>query len=55
MIGWRQESVRLSVGNVDPPVLLLVVREERAVDGVRNPALAFQSLLTPTEEEKKAI
>lgn len=47
MLRRGHQLVVLLVGDVGPPVLLLVVREEGAVHRVRDPALAFKDLLTP--------
>ena len=49
VVGRSQEGVATPVGYVHPPVLLLVIGEKRAVDRVRHPRLALQSLLASAQ------
>ena len=51
----RHQLVVLLVCDVGPPVLLLVVGEERAVHRVGDPALALKDLLTPGRNSNKKL
>ena len=55
VLRWRHQLVVLLVRDVGPPVFLLVVREERAVHRVRDPALALKDLLAPGMNSNKKL